>query len=265
MELWLNSVGEWTLFLILLGALQGAAAVGYRLALRHADSRSRADGKSEVSSIQGAVLGLLALLLGFTFAMAAQRFEDRKLLIRDEANGIGTLGLRIDLIPKERRVHVRELLLRYTDTCIALQLEGFDPARLREHHMHASQLQNQLWAEAMAVAAVVPDSETMSLFISALNEVIDLHGMQLAAIRNRIPSAIFLLLFAVSVVALGLVGYGSSLPHRQRFALTFLLSLLFSCVMILTVDLHRPTRGLVTVSLTSLQEARDSLPPAATR
>jgi hypothetical protein len=261
MDQWLSSVDEWTLWLIVLVGLQGAAALGYRLARHHADSEG--DGRAEISATQGTVLGLLALLLGFTFAMAGQRFEERKTLVRDEANGIGTLGLRIQLLPAERRARVTQLLLRYTDTRFSLQREGFDPARLHEHHARAGQLQDQLWAEAMAVAAVAPDSETVSLFISALNDVIDLHGMQMAAIRNRIPSAIFVLLFVVALAALGLAGYGSRLPSRQRFALTFLLSFLFSSVMILTVDLHRPARGLVVVSLKSLEDARDSLRLAA--
>jgi hypothetical protein len=115
----------------------------------------------------------------------------------------------------------------------------------------------------MAVATVNPESETMSLFVSALNQVIDLHGMQLATFQNRIPAAVFLLLFVVSLVALGLAGYASGLPRNQRLALMFLLSFLFSSVMILTIDLHRPSRGLVTVSLRSLEEARDSLQQAA--
>jgi len=262
MEQWMSSVSQWTWWLFFMVALQASASVGHHLARLQADGSGLRDGRSEVSSIQTTVLGLLALLLGFTFAMAGQRFEERKQLIRDEANGLGTLSLRIQLLPEERRPRVTQLLLHYTETGLALQREGFDPDHLRAHHADAGQLQAQLWAEAMAVATVNPESETVSLFVSALNQVIDLHGMQIAAFQNRIPAAVSVLLFVVSLVALGLAGYASSLPRKQRVVLMFLLSFLFSSVMLLTIDLHRPSRGLVTVSLRSLEEVRDSLQQA---
>lgn len=266
MAQWLSEVSEGWLFVLLLLSLQGAAELGLWLARSGAQPAEASveppeQHKAEVSAIQGAVLGLLALLLGFTFAMAAQRFEDRKLLIRDEANTLGTVGLRIELLPAQQHAHVRQLLRSYADTRLTLQQTSFVPAKLAETHQRSLRLQEQLWAEAVAAARQEPGSETISLFVSSLNDLIDLHGKQLAAIRNRIPGAIFLLLFLVSVVSLGLAGYGLAPRRRLSVALTLLLSLLVGSVLLLIVDLHRPARGLVTVSLTSLEEARDGLRP----
>ncbi len=56
--------------------------------------------KAPVLAISGAIFGLLALLLGFTFSMALNRFEQRKELVVQEANAIGTTYLRARLLPQ---------------------------------------------------------------------------------------------------------------------------------------------------------------------
>jgi len=101
----------------------------------------------------------------------------------------------------------------------------------------------------------------VALFVSALNDMIDMDGKQLAALRNRIPAPIFLLLFLVAIVAVGITGYGSSQHHRESASLTLLVSLLIASVIILVVDLHRPARGLITIDLSSLTQLRQSVAP----
>ena len=100
----------------------------------------------------------------------------------------------------------------------------------------------------------------VALFVSALNDMIDMDGKQLAALRNRIPVPIFLLLFLVAFVAVGITGYGSGQRHRESASLTVLVSLLIAAVIILVVDLHRPTRGLIALDLSSLTQVRQNLP-----
>ena len=60
-------------------------------------------------SVEGAVLGLLGLLLALTFSGAGSRFEDRRFLIADETNAISTAYLRIDLLPAETQPEIRQL------------------------------------------------------------------------------------------------------------------------------------------------------------
>jgi len=79
---WLILGGSIALFLL-------AIKAGFRLGRRNRLSIGE-HTKSQINTIQGAILGLLALLLGFTFAMAISRFEVRKQLVLDEANAIGT-------------------------------------------------------------------------------------------------------------------------------------------------------------------------------
>jgi hypothetical protein len=236
----------------------GAAETGFRLALRRTTETSDRDA-AEITTIQAAVLGLLALLLGFTFSMAASRFEARKELVRDEANAIGAAWLRAQLLPEPQQANAARLLRRYVDTRFELQDASRAPDALGGVHARTGEIQNQLWVEAMAAAERDPRSVMTGLFVQSLNDMIDMHGKQMAAVRNRIPGSIFALLCFVAVVAVGLTGYGSGAARKRNFVLTLVVSLLVTAVITLIVDLHRPTRGFITVDQQNMIDTRDSM------
>jgi hypothetical protein len=259
MDRWLSTLGEWEVFAFLMLAFLVAAELGYRIAryVGGGDDKEVA----EASAIQGAVLGLLALLLGFTFAMAASRFEARKELVRDEANAIGTAYLRSSLLPEPQRANVRQLMRQYVDNRFELQQATRTPDALAAVNARTSALQDRLWAEAMAAADRDRTSVMTGLFVASLNDMIDMHGKQLAAMRNRIPFPIFALLVFVAIVAVGLTGYGSGPRHSRNLVLTLLMSMLIAAVIMLIVDLHRPTRGNITLDLSSFADLRDGMAP----
>ena len=70
-------------------------------------------GGENVSTLEAAVLGLLALMIGFTFAMALSRFEARRDAVVNEANAIGTTALRARLLPEPHRAEALKLLREY--------------------------------------------------------------------------------------------------------------------------------------------------------
>jgi hypothetical protein len=259
MEQWLADINEAVLFVVLLLVMLGAAEVGFRLARRNTAGTHQA--LPEVAPIQGAILGLLALLLGFSFSMAASRFEERKALIRDEANAIGTAYLRTSLLPEPQRTAVRALLAQYVATRFELQAKGYTPSGLKTADAASGRLHGQLWAQAAAAAEQAPTSVMAGLFIASLNDLIDMHGKQVAAMRNRIPASIFFLLFFVAVAALGLTGYGSGPRHVHSAVLTLVVSLLVVSVITLIIDLHRPVRGMITVDMASMRDVRDGMKP----
>lgn len=93
--------------ILVAGLLLALAEAGYRIGYSlHCKDEDAADGQS--GSVQGAVLGLLGLLLGFTFAMAAARLEDRRVLLVSEANSIGTTWLRADFLPEPHQQEVKK-------------------------------------------------------------------------------------------------------------------------------------------------------------
>ena len=256
METWLREVNESFLALAFLVLLMGAAHVGYRLAQRQP---SRAEAASQIAAVQGAVFGLLALLLAFTFSLAISRFDTRKEMLRDEANAIGTTYLRAQLLPEPMRSRVPPLLRAYVGTRFELHEVSFVPARLREVSRRSGALHTRLWEEAVAASRTDRESKVIPLFVMSLNEMIDMHAKHLAAIRNLIPPWLFMLLFAVALVALGVTGYGSGPNRTQAFVLNALMALVITAVTMLIFDLHRPARGFIRVDMAPMVDLRDGM------
>ena len=76
---------NWGFFLLMLTATE----VGFRLG-RKSEARIPESVKSQIFTVEAGILGVLALLLGFTMSMAVSRFEIRKQLVLEEADAIGT-------------------------------------------------------------------------------------------------------------------------------------------------------------------------------
>jgi hypothetical protein len=112
-EAWLNSIDLTAMALLLFGAMCLAALLGIALQ-RLPRGRDRDADSSQEGYVVSATLGLLALLLGFTFAMATDRFDSRRALVVEEANAIGTAYLRAQLLPEPHRARTSGLLLRYS-------------------------------------------------------------------------------------------------------------------------------------------------------
>ena len=101
------------LVLALFAVMLAAAEAGRRIGVARL---ARSDGLAKGGgSADAATFALLGLLIAFTFSGAASRFQDRRDLIADEANAIGTAYLRLDLLPSEAQSPLRELFRRYVD------------------------------------------------------------------------------------------------------------------------------------------------------
>jgi hypothetical protein len=214
---------------------------------------------SELATIQGAMLGLLALLLGFTFSMAITRFEARKQLLLDEANAIGTTFLRAQILPEPARQEVSDLLRHYVDVRIESSQFQADQQKINQAMARTDQLQRQLWAQATAMGEQHPRSVPTGLFISSLNEVIDLYTKRLVAIENHVPEIIIILLYFIAVTSFGVMGYSSGAGGRRNFFTTVIASVAIAAVIIVIIDLDRPWRGLIKISQKQMIELRHNL------
>lgn len=242
---------EFAVLLALLAGFLVAIEVGFRLGVRRRDLGDESD-KTHLGSLLAAVLGLLALLLGFTFFMAASRFEARKAFVLDEANAIGTTFLRSKFLPSEQRNAAQRLLREYVAARLSFYAAGIDPDRLGKANTEAARIERQLWALAVEAAAQDHRSVPVGLLIESLNDVIDINEKRQAALDSHVPEAVLYLLAAVSLVSLGLMGYGCGLTRRRRLGLNALLALLIVLVFTTILDMDRPRRGLIKVSQESL-------------
>src|ERR1700745_4024815 len=191
----LDAVPLWGVFIFILLVVLLSVEFGYRLG-KYRRSRREEEKEAPLGTMVGATLGLLAFILAFTFGLAASRFDNRRQVLLDEANAIGTTYLRAGMLP-ERREEVRALLRDYVDT----RLEAIRSGKVAEGVRRSEDLQQQVWAQAVAVAEKNPSSIIVGLFVQSLNEMIDLHAKRVqAGLRSRIPGAIWIGLFTVAAL-----------------------------------------------------------------
>src|ERR1044071_9025717 len=100
--------------------------------------------RADFGIIQGATLTLLGLIIGFTFSMALNRYDQRKSLEKEEANAIGTEYSRAGLLPPADAAKVRPLLIRYLDQRIAFY-EARRADELSKIDAQTGKLQADLW------------------------------------------------------------------------------------------------------------------------
>jgi hypothetical protein len=255
-------VSLWLIAVVMLGILVLVTEAGFRGA-RNVRTRLDETAKSQIGIISGAVLGLLALLLGFTFAMAQGRFELRQRLVLEESNDIRTAYLRTRLLPEPNRTEAADLLRSYVAARMDFYRAGADRERVEEAQNRTNQLQEQLWSNAVSAVAKDDREVTTGLFIESLKDVFDSRAKRFAAMDNHVPESVLLLLFIVALVAALSVGYGCGLgAHRHLFSTT-MMTLLIVLVITEIIDLDRPRRGLIRVSQASMIHLQESMGPDA--
>ena len=236
--------------LLLLLCLQAALECGYRMGRR--GRRRDPSETAQSGTLQGSILGLLALLLGFSFAASSARFTARQELVVQEANAIGTAFYRADLLPEPQRGTLRELLLEYARARVSWYGE-FDSRRADAEARLSGALHAQLWDTALRGLERAPQASL--LVVPALNAMYDVHSAHLAAVRRHLPGILLAVLGGCSLVAIATVGYGCGLTGRRNTTFTVPLAVLVASVLWLVIDLDYPRAGLVRITQDPLLDA----------
>jgi hypothetical protein len=220
--------------------------VGYRMgrATSGAGDDARRDHIGAVSSI---MLGLLSLLLGFSFSMAVERYSVRRDLVVKEANAIATTWLRAGLLPQPRRREAKRLLQRFVDVRLRLYAAAGDSLRVADALRLGAEIELQLWHDAEESANEAPNVVSVA-FITALNQLIDTDAERIAAARNQVPGGVWMLLVVVAAIGCWTSAYAAGCSQVRSRLTSVLLPLIVSMVILLIVDLTHESRGSVGIS-----------------
>ncbi|HXY49196.1 MAG TPA: hypothetical protein VEI01_07075 [Terriglobales bacterium] len=209
----------------------------------------------DFSIVIPATLTLLGLVIGFSFSMAAGRYDQRKNYEEAEANAIGTEYVRADLLSASDAAKVRELLKDYLDQRI-LFYETRDEQRLGRINAQTAQLQSELWSVVQAAAAKQP-TYPVGLAVSGMNDVLNSQGYTQAAWWYRLPTAAWGFMAAIAIFSSALIGYSS---HRRGITVFLVLPLAVSLAFFLIADIDSPRHGLIRVVPQNLISLSQSLP-----
>jgi len=187
-----------------------------------------------------AILGLLALLLGFSFALALDRFDLRRSMTLQEANAIGTTYLRSQLMEEPYRTRFRGLLQDYTAHRITIARTA-DPDLQRSLSARTDQYRRRM--EAMTLEAIRPiyNTEFGSSFMESMNETLNVGAARKAARLATIPARVLATLLIYLAVTSLIVGFVMERGRERWAAAALMLMLAISYGLILDID--QPNRG----------------------
>ena len=253
---------SWELVLLIFGVTAAFTIAGFaagRYLREHSGTLREPFGV-----LQGALLGLVGLILAFGLSLAVGRYQDRRAATVAEANAIGTTYLRAQLLDEPVRTQSLDLLRRYTDQAILITREVPNSTRMRRTAATEDVIQRQLWTLAGRSVAAAPVATAPRVYVETLNTMFDQQAVRLSALNNRVPGPVLALEVIGAAAALALLALHISLLGRGLAPL-LVAAALVSALLLITFDLDRPTRGLITVPNTALVDVRASmaLPPAA--
>jgi hypothetical protein len=228
---------------------------------------TRSVGKPQPTTpIDGAMFGLLGLLIAFTFSGAASRFDARRHQIAEECNEIGTAWLRIELLPAEFQPKQRDLFRRYLDSRLETYRRLPDLVAAGAELARSKELQGEIWSNAVAACDARNDNSVRTLVLGSLNDMIDVVTRRTMAGLVHPPPIVYFLLTTMTMACSFLAGYTMA-GHAVR---PWVHMLAFAVVLSLTtfaiIDIEYPRVGFIQINgadqmLHELRQEMDA-PPA---
>ena len=218
--------------------------LGRRLGLRDLTKLGK-DGRAGVGVVEGAVYGLLALLVGFTFSGAATRYEGRRVMVAQVANALGTAWMRTELLPVELQQPVRAEFRNYLDALLAsYDKPPGSPAELRLHAA-SNAAEKKLWATAVAACLTPAGDKARMLLLPEMNEGFDLVEMERFARRLHAPAVVFVMLGVAALASALFAGYGTAGGPARNWMYFMGVAATIAIAAYVILELESPRLGLL--------------------
>ncbi len=233
-------IPTWVIAVSLLATIVVVWESCFKLGVRH----RRPGDDSELTTIEAAVAGLLALILAFSFGMASDRFDAREGVIVHEANSIETMNYRCDFFASSEQAACRRALARYAALRVGFYDAGHDLDEMRRVLHDSEHLHAELWAMARRSQAV-QDTPALAIAVTTLNELIDLNTERVAAQRRIVPIEVTMVTLLLCIAWSGFAGYACGLAHNHHRGPWLGFAVMISLVVYMNIDLDRPGRGFI--------------------
>jgi hypothetical protein len=245
------------LFLGMLVLLEAGRRIGIRWMAKDVEG-----ARAGLGAVEGAVFGLMGLLIAFTFSGASARFDVRRQLIVEETNAIGTAYLRLDLLPAKAQGPLREDFRQYLDSRLEVYRKLPDMKAAQEALARSAQLQRKIWTEAVAACRAEGAPPTASiLLLPALNQMIDITTTRTMAGQVHPPPIVFVMLALLALASSLMAGYGMAGGKARSWIHLLGFAAIMATTVYVILDIEYPRMGLIRVDVfdQALVELRQSM------
>jgi hypothetical protein len=254
--IWLFGVGTFVVLCLV-------AEAGFRLQQWLDRPASGETGRAGVGQILGVTLGLMSLLLSFTFSIAVNRHDARRVLVLGEANAIGTAWLRADMAAEPYRTTLEQTLQTYLAVRVAFYDAGENQAKLDVVEQKTAALQHELWATTEQVVRASPNPELSASLMQAMNDMFDHAPAQKAALAAHVPIAVLTTLSVLLLASALMMGAVLGDLGERHVLLSLMMLAVLSATMTLIIDIDRPRQSNVHVNPAAMMDLRQRLLAAA--
>jgi len=244
---WLYEQGALWTVTVLMALMVLVFELAYRAGRRwHSDTHDA--GREVFVAVKVSLLGLLALLLAFTFGMAADRYAERQRLVMDEANMLHRVLLYSSVLPEQARARFQKSLGQLVDARLAFFDARQNLGLVEQAIARTEELHGQMWEIVKNEALLNPWGRGVEDLMRSLNDEWSLHRQRAHAFENRVPDGVVLLLFGGALIALAAVGFAAGIANHRGTTGKWLLVVLLGGTILIVLDLDRPRRGIFRIS-----------------
>ena len=227
------------LVLALFAAMLGLVEAGRRIGVKR-----QVEG---LGAIEGAVFGLMGLLIAFTFGSAAARFDTRRSLIVEEVNDIGTAYLRLDLLPADAQPQLRAAFRNYVDVRLAVYASLRDRDAATADLARMTDLQKQIWGASVAACRNADSTAPAMLLLPALNAMFDITTTRTVALKTHQPAIIFVMLALLMMACSLLAGVGMAARQTHSWLHVACFAAVLTIAFYVILDLEYPRIGVIRI------------------
>jgi hypothetical protein len=207
-----------------------------------------------LSAVEGAVFALMGLLLAFTLSGALQRFDERRILIMQEANAISRAYDRVGMLEEPAKTELRGELKRYFTErlqlfrkpigfSIAENTSIYDVEQLRK----IGEVRTEVWEGAVNACGKMPTTAPCTLILPALNEAFEAAHNRAGANERHPPRIIYIMLFALGLGGSLLAGFGMGASKRRSIVHMATFAAALAVTLFIITDIEFPRQGLISV------------------
>jgi len=245
------ALDPWVVTVILAILMLAAWRIGIKLGRRlHAGNRS-------TPQFDGAAMALLGLLLAFAFGTSMGKYEQRRIALIEDSNAIGDFYTCATLLKDPIRSKLQAVIRGYAEQRLKLARQSVNSLNLESALTDFQRIHQQMTTLVdQALSGGTPIAVSLT---NTLNAVTSNHAARLAAVRDRLPGSVVVLLFVATIVTKILIGrsQGFSGSFDPSGMLCFVL--IVSLAIYVTLDLNWPERGFIRVSQEPIERLISSM------